>query len=895
MSQQKTKVKSGSDKFGQIRRRKKRRTEEGNELDGFAFGQGTHESQIKNVQRLARPQQQTALRNIGKIQGNRRATRVASQLQRHPGHGALSGDQEEMVGSMAANVQRTPALMRAELEQEHTQQATVNPAAAPLTIWDSFSLFANSLGTLPAGANVRILESAFVFMSRIHVERGPLAGTIGYVSSASLTPAAGATSLRTPIGAPAEDAYAQLVAELAKPAPSKSEVFTIIEMRMTADQQQRLLQAGNAEYLAMKAGKFLKADEFLHILDILGTPFHRKLTDYLDKKGKTIASLRLAFATANDDERLQVAQDDALVDRVRKILSSVHPEVIFGPTVLMNLYPGDGSVKTLATTNPNLARWLKPYIGKENLITEAQERAVGLQGALIALNTEPAAKAKKAVMAAVEAAPRGSALPGPERTALDSIEEQAYNATNYTSNDLGKMFLTRWGRPMEKAASHPKTFLHRLWLALKSLPDDNVLLNNVLTRFSLNTNPNAAGSFTDWLGDANFGTIRSNRPLAAEPVHADGAQNSRTIKIKEPHMDLFQKNDTIDVTETDGSVTATSVRSINTSKRTITLANKVNVDDNATLAPSGYQTWVSGDALRITGAAAFFADNAGTPNTAVNQGTLQPGVMVSKLGEQVVGPTTYFQVRPLKGAFQGQTGWIDSATVTGMGMSAGAANFEWTLRHEMGHALDLQVNGFSQFSAPSEAQWRKYTGAADWVTDLVNTAGIANSATNVVHNGVNSNFQQAARIYSEAVQARNTGSANALLCQQWLQGWVAAGGSQAVYDTVTQFNATRQYYNQNNLGLPPLSGRIFGAHYSEWFSAADAARTQSLAAGVSPYAYTCTYEFFADHYASYTGPGTGGETYVRAVPDWAKNYFDRLVGRAGAGPRQGMQRRRMGP
>ncbi len=895
MSQQKSTIKPQAEKRTQLRRRKSRRVSEADETMGMAFNGGTHESQISTLQRLARPQQQTTIHNISKVQGNRRASQVAQHLQRHPGHGSLNGEQEQMVEGMAANVQRTPTIMRAELEKDATQQATVNAAAAPLTVWDKVSLFASSLGTLPAGANVRILESGLLFTSRIHIERGPLAGTIGYVPTASLTVAAAPTSLRTPIGAAAEDAYAQLVAELAKPAPAKGEIFSIIETRMVSDQQQRLLQAGNAEYLAMKTGAFLKADEFLHILDILGTPFHRKITDYLDKKGKTTASLRLAFATANDDERLQVAQDDALVDRLRKLLSSVHPEIIFGPTVLMNLYPGDGSVKTLATTNPNLARWLKPYIGKQNLTTEAQERAVGLQGALITLNTKPAKEAKKAVMAAIETAPRGTALPAPERTALDTIEDQAYNATHYTSEDLGKMFVTRWGRPMEKAASHPKTFLHRLWLALKSLPDDNVLINNVLTKFSLNTNPNAAGSFTDWLGSDAFGTIRSNRPLAAQPVHADGAQNSRTIKVKEPFMDLFQKNDAMNVTETDGSTTATTVRSINATKRTITLANKVNVDDSATLAPSGYQAWVAGDALRISSAAVFYADNAGAPNTAVNTGTIQPGVMASKLGEQTVGPTKYFHIRPLKGAFQGQEGWIDSATVTGMGMTAGEANFEWTLRHEMGHALDLQINGFSQLSMPSPAQWRKYTSATDWVSDLVSTAGIANSATNQVYNGVNSNFQQAARIYSEAVQAGNSGSANALLCQQWLQGWVTAGGSQAVYDTVTQFNATRQYFNQNNLGLPGLSGRIFGAHYSEWFSAADAARTQSLAAGVSPYAYTCTYEFFADHYASYTGPGTGTEKYIRAVPDWAKNFFDRLVSRAGAGPRQGMQRKRMGP
>ena len=81
----------------------------------------------------------------------------------------------------------------------------------------------------------------------------------------------------------------------------------------------------------------------------------------------------------------------------------------------------------------------------------------------------------------------------------------------------------------------------------------------------------------------------------------------------------------------------------------------------------------------------------------------------------------------------------------------------------------------------------------------------------------------------------------------------------------------------------------------EWFSANNQARSQSLAVGVPPYAYTCSYEFFADHYAAYTGPGTGGDRYARAVPGWALNFFDRLVGTADAGPEVGMERQRMGP
>jgi hypothetical protein len=64
--------------------------------------------------------------------------------------------------------------------------------------------------------------------------------------------------------------------------------------------------------------------------------------------------------------------------------------------------------------------------------------------------------------------------------------------------------------------------------------------------------------------------------------------------------------------------------------------------------------------------------------------------------------------------------------------------------------------------------------------------------------------------------------------------------------------------------------------------------------GVPPYAYTCTYEFFADHYAAYTGPGTTpAERYARAVPEWARNFFDRMVEQADSGPRVGMERRRM--
>jgi hypothetical protein len=180
------------------------------------------------------------------------------------------------------------------------------------------------------------------------------------------------------------------------------------------------------------------------------------------------------------------------------------------------------------------------------------------------------------------------------------------------------------------------------------------------------------------------------------------------------------------------------------------------------------------------------------------------------------------------------------------------------------------------------------------MANLITVASIANADTAQTLNGVTDTFRNAAATYSQGVQNSTTANAPELQAQTWLQGWVAAGGAQNVYDVVTQFNADPAYFTRNNVGLPALNGRIFAAHYNEYMSAAAQARTDSLAVGVPPYGYTCTYEFFAEHYAAYTAPGTGGAEYARAVPEWALNFFDRMVGVANAGPRVGMDRRRMG-
>jgi hypothetical protein len=502
--------------------------------------------------------------------------------------------------------------------------------------------------------------------------------------------------------------------------------------------------------------------------------------------------------------------------------------------------------------------------------------------------------ARRQVMAAVRAAPRGSALPEAERTALDAIEERAYEAGPYTIADMLVMFLTRWGRPFR--TSVPKTFLHRLWTAIERMPPEHIMLNNVLGYFDVNTNPRALGSFTDYLSSGNFGRLVSNPP-APETLHAVAAVNGRRIQVLEASLDLLPPGHQLAVTETDGTVKNVNVVSIDVPSRRVRVNQTVNVAAGAELRPPEATTLTEGAALRVTAPAAMFADSAGTPNLGNQLGVLQPGNLFSDSSRAASGGKNYVGGQIRAGPLAGQFGWIEVVHTSALNSATTMAQerFEWTARHEMGHSLDLELNGFSRFSQASTAQWRKYTGVADWAADLINVAAIPTPDTNQVLNGINANFRVATEVYAQAVQSRTTANANPQRALNWLQGWQVAGGSQAVYDTVTHFNANPQYYNQNNVGLPPVAGRIFGAHYSEFFSAADQARTESLAVGVPPYAYTCTYEFYADHYAAYTGPGSGGEQYARAVPAWAQNFFDRMVGVADAGPAVGMNRTRMGP
>lgn len=900
--------------------------------------------------RLQRAQRHALATRIGRVAGNRHLQRVVTSIR-------------ESVPRTVRALGALPVLMRATLGEDVTQLATVNAAAAPLTLMDATGTIATTLGDLQAGDSVRILSRAGANV-RVHVETGEQQGQTGFAPEASFTISAAPTSVRTPVGQTAtvnaaaaplalmsgtaadatslgnlaagdsvrvvggvggnarvrvetgtlrgrighvplpsltvspvpvsEDAYAQLTAELNRtPRPRRGRLINIIEYHMTADQLQRLIQDGNPEYALLKGTRVISADDLINILNICGAPLIRKVTDYLDRRGRTQSRLRLVFSTANDAERRQVARDDALVGRLRPILGTVHPEIVFG-TIISELYPAGGDLSALEGTNPNLARWLRRFAGAdEDLGAEAGERAAGLRTALATTRAETPEVAHPAVMQAVNQAPRGQALSGEERTALDSIEEHAYTEGVYTSQNMGVMFLTRWARPLRRAASRPKTFIHRLWSALKQLPHDAVLLNNVVTFFEENPDRGAAGSYTDWLGNIRtHGRLRLDRPAAAEPLHAASAQNSTTIEVREPHMDLFRRGTEVEVDQADGTQITVTVRAVQARQRRLRFSRSVDVAEGAEISPTGASEAARGEAIRITRPASLYDDSAGAPDTSLDWGTVEPGNLFSKTAETTVGSTRYFQGTVYEGTLRGSEGWIEAeaATPLGGGTTMAMENFAWTVRHEMGHSLDLQIGGLSRFSAPSAAQWVKYTGVNDWVDAVIAAGGVANPDARVEHNSVTRSFATAARQYSQAIQGRSTTSPQARRALRWLRGWLAAGGSADVFDTVTQYvDDATDYFNVATLGLPPLGDRVYAAHYSEWYSFADAARSDSLSVGIPPYGYTCPYEFFAEHYAAYTGPGTAPERYARAVPEWALNFFDRLVGRAGAGPEVGIR------
>ncbi len=783
-----------------------------------------------------------------------------------------------LLGGLAA-----PEVMRSELHEDSTQLADVRTAG---DLKETSAPGATILGALSVGDTLRILDRPGGHM-RVHVERGALRGQVGYFPQANVQNQAGATSLRSPSAGP-EDMYAHMATSAA--ANDRDETIGGFHL-LTNTQRRQLLTVGDPTWAAVMAAASVTGDDVINMLNVLGARLNRKLRDYLSKNGSTYAKLRLAFASAQDDERMEVARDDALVGQLRPNLGQIHPEIIFG-TILSDLYPADGDLNAFAGTNPQLGAWLQARTRAGTDINDAaDERAAGIQGALTTLQASPDGNSYRAALATIYAAPRGLALVQAERDALDQVEEIAFNMSRCSPQDMGVMFVTRWGRPMEGAASTSKTLMHQIWGALKQLPDAHSIMSNVVNYYAEEQDPGNLGSFGFWMFNRPGHGALNSKDSAQDPgvLHAAVAKSGRNIPVQEQNMELLQVGEAVEVSQADGSTGYADITWLNSSSKTLGLNTRVTVNVGSEIRGGDWAQ--AGDAQRVTQRVDLYAEDptTGDPDPATVLGSLEPGIIYVKMADasMAVAGKTYHLIHVNEGAHRRAIGWIEDnpAAESALGGTMAQENFAWTVRHEMGHALDLQIGGFSAFSEKSSAKWKMMTGSLQWVNQVISSAGVANAGTAVNRAGVNLSFQDAAQSYIGAVQSGTTGSdANAINAKLWLDDWLANGGQQATFDTVTQFEADGWYYNQP---LPALGGQVFTAHYGEYFQFDPQARTESLAVGIPPYAYCCPLEFFAEHYAAYTGPGVGAERFARAVPQWALNFFDRTVGRAGAGPEVG--------
>lgn len=910
--------------------------------------------------------------NIAQLQsilGNRSFGRLIQKTSQGRNYVSNFGPTNLIPAFLSASSPLSPIVMRAILIPDQTQLATVNTSMPLMNIMGPG---ATSLGNLSPGDTIRILDRItggnYI---RIHVETGALRGQIGYIqrTSGNITISPSATSQRTLL-AGTENAYAQLTIELTRRRPRRNEILDIFNNRLTAAQRLRLLQPGDANYTRLQRTSVISPRDFMHILGICGAPLRRKLTDYLNKRGtKYTAQIRLAFATANDNERLDVARDDRLVGSLSTYLRTVHPEIVFG-TVISQLYPANGDINALIQTNPNLGRWLQRFTQRgANIRQAAVQRAGGLAAALQAMNTQPATQAYPLVITAVRQAPRGMALPSSERTALDAIEGRAYADDRYRSADMGMMFLTRWGRPLRNITRIPKTFIHQAWRALRQLPQDAVLLNNAITYIAVNTDPQASGSFSPFLENAReFGEILYDWPqpshslhaasavqnsrniivrerevdifrpgmwvrvttvnntlvtariiavnvrrrqltlslpvtvqVGAEvrrlipgdlPLHASRNQNSYTISVNEPHVNIYRPGTTVSVQLANGTTITATVMNLSASARRLRLSRRVQVNRNAEIRGVTSSVFERGEAVRVIRSTALYGDSNNAPDLNNRLGTLNRGVVFARTGQTTVGTISYFSGIVHEGRLRRAEGWLLAADVVAYGggtTTMREVEFASTVRHEVGHSVDLQIDGFSRFSAVCAARWIKYTNIDDWIRAVIAAGNVVNPNTTQTFNNVSMSFTQAARTFSNSIQQQRTNTGPAVRARRWLQGWQTAGGSQDIYNTITQFDVDPRYYRHNNIGLPNLGSRVYAAHYRQWLSFIAQARDDSLAAGISSYAFTSPFEFFAVFYSAYFAPGQPPNRFARAVPSWALNFFDRLARRQGAGPPIGTQ------
>lgn len=186
------------------------------------------------------------------------------------------------------------------------------------------------------------------------------------------------------------------------------------------------------------------------------------------------------------------------------------------------------------------------------------------------------------------------------------------------------------------------------------------------------------------------------------------------------------------------------------------------------------------------------------------------------------------------------------------------AYFEATTRHEVGHAVDVQVGGFERFTAKCKAQWRRYKGIDAFVAEFIRVAG------------------GDAKLKAAAIQLLSGSITKA----QWNTAVDGQKSLKAPKGNVkfALANVAADYTVLINNPLAEVNGRKFCSRWgdSEYMSWAVAGEDT---AGISDYAYNSWAEFFAETYSKWFDGKAPNYDYGKNLPKWVETAgFGQVVG-----------------
>jgi len=196
--------------------------------------------------------------------------------------------------------------------------------------------------------------------------------------------------------------------------------------------------------------------------------------------------------------------------------------------------------------------------------------------------------------------------------------------------------------------------------------------------------------------------------------------------------------------------------------------------------------------------------------------------------------------------------------------------FQGTIRHEVGHSVDIQVGGFENFSSKSPAKWKRYGNQQAFLDDFIqHAAGGDATLKGKAKDYMDTTLDEAG--WNAAVDTADTGgklTAPKASVKAALPNVVNGG------DVVD-----KPEYN--------LNGRKFLRKYSgtEWQSYATAGEES---AQIDPYAFNAYPEYFAEVYRIWFNGTPPDYDCGKNLPGWvASSAFPRLVGGHEVNPEKG--------